>query len=105
MRDNAPTLRSPVVAPPTVTYFAQSILTSRTAQFAALTFLLGVLSLPEVLALIPLRYMPLLLAVVGIVNLGLRKLTVRPVVLSLPGTVTPVEVPKLVPPAPGVSTD
>jgi hypothetical protein len=92
-------------AAPTVTYFARSILTSRTAQFATLTLLAGVLSLPEVLALIPLRYMPMLLAVVGVINFLLRTLTVRPVAWSLPGTVTAVTVEKLTPPASAVSTD
>ena len=90
---------------PTVTYWAVSILTSRTAQFAGLTVLLGILSLPEVLALIPLRFMPLLLAIVGVVNLILRKLTVRPVAFIAPGETHPVEVPKIDPPAPPGVTD
>lgn len=89
----------PIRPPPqTVTYFAVSILTSRTAQFAVLTATLGILSLPEVLALIPLRYMPALLAVIGVINLGLRKLTVRPVAFIAPGETHPVEVPKVGPP-------
>jgi len=90
---------------PTVTYWAVSILTSRTAQFAGFTILLGILSLPEVLALIPLRYMPLLLACVGVINLILRKLTVRPVALIAPGETKAVAVPKIDPPAPPGVTD
>lgn len=91
--------------PQTVTYWAVSILSSRTAQFATLTFLIGVLSLPEVLALVPLRYMPLLLAASGIIHLGLRKLTVRPVAFIAPGEVQRTVVPKVGPPEPPVSTD
>lgn len=91
--------------PQTVQYWAVSILSSRTAHFAFLTFLAGVLSLPEVLALIPLKYMPFVLASVGIINLALRKLTVRPVVFSAPGTTTPVDVARIGPPPPDASTD
>jgi hypothetical protein len=92
--------------PETVQYFAVSILTSRTAQFAALTAIIGILSLPEVWSLIPLRYLPFALAFVGVVNLGLRKLTVRPVALIAPGKTTPVQVEKIgPPPPPTVTTD
>jgi len=90
---------------PTVTYWAISILTSRTSQFAALTIIAGILSLPEVLALIPLRYMPMVLAIVGVVNLGLRKLTVRPVAFIAPGATKAIVVDKLSPPAPPIITD
>jgi hypothetical protein len=89
----------------TVQYWAVSILTSRTAQFAGFTILLGILSLPEVLALIPLKYMPLLLAAVGVINFILRKLTVRPVAFIAPGATAPVLVPRIDPPAPPVVTD
>lgn len=89
----------------TVTYWAVSILTSRTAQFATLTTLAGILSLPEVLALIPLRYMPLILAAVGIINLLLRKLTVRPVAFIAPGDTQEVKVQKIGPPPPDNVTD
>jgi hypothetical protein len=92
-------------APKTVGYYAVSILTSRTAIFATLTFLAGVLSLPEVLALIPLRYMPLILATVGVINLGLRKLTVRPVAWIAPGDTQEVRVKKVGPPPPAKVTD
>ena len=95
----------PVPPPQTVTYYAISILSSRTAQFAALTVLAGILSLPEVLAIIPLRYMPLLLAFVGIVNFGLRYLTVRPAAFIAPGTTSPVAVAKMDPPPPPAVTD
>lgn len=90
---------------PTVQYWAVSILNSRTAHFAALTFLVGILSLPEVLALVPLRYMPLILAAVGIINLALRKLTVRPVAFIAPGEVLRTTVTKVGPPDPPASTD
>jgi len=92
-------------SPPTVEYWAVSILTSRTAPFAGLTLLLGILSLPEVLALIPLRAMPLLLAAVGIVNLILRTLTVRPVAFIAPGETKAVAVAKIAPPDVPAVTD
>jgi len=56
-------------------------------------------------SLIPLAWLPRVLMGVGLVNMVLRKLTVRPVVLSVPGTSTPVEVPRLGPPDPPVVTD
>jgi len=91
--------------PPVVTYWAISILSSRTAQFAALTFLAGALSLPEVLALIPLRYLPLLLMLTALVNFGLRTITVRPTAFIAPGATKPIEVARIDPPAPPVVTD
>ena len=87
----------------TRTYWAVSILQSRTVWMAIATVLVGVLALPEVVAVIPLRFMPIITAVIGVANFGLRLVTVRPVTLSLPGTLTPVEVPKLDPPAPLVT--
>jgi len=88
----------------TRTYYAVSILSSRTFWVAVLTVGAGLVAEPEVAALIPIAWLPRILIGVGLVNMVLRKLTVRPVVLdSLPGTLTPVLVPKLDPPAPVVT--
>jgi hypothetical protein len=90
---------------PTVTYFAVSIFSSRTFWFGAATFVAGLLSLPEVVALIPLRALPVVLSVVGFVVVYLRTVTVRPVALIAPGATLPVAVAKIEPPAPPLVTD
>ena len=91
--------------PPTVEYYAISILSSRTFWVAVATAVIGLSAEPEIVALIPLAWLPRVLMGVGLVNMVLRKLTVRPVVLSVPGTTTPVEVPKIGPPDPPVVSD
>lgn len=92
-------------APPVVHYFAISILSSRTFWFGAATFLAGLLALPEVAALIPLRYLPALLSVVGFVVMYLRTATTRPVAFIAPGATKAVKVQKLNPPAPPLVSD
>lgn len=89
----------------TVSYFAVSILTSRTAIFAALTTIAGILSLPDVVGLIPPRYLPITLAAVGAINVVLRQITVRPVAWIKPGDTVPVPVERIGPPPPAVVTD
>lgn len=88
-----------------VTYWAVSVLTSRTVQFAALTVIVGILALPEVVDIIPLRWMPFITAIVGIGNFLLRLITVRPVAFIAPGSSIPVEVSRVGPPAPPIITD
>jgi hypothetical protein len=88
---------------PVVTYWAVSAFNSRTLWVAVGTVLVGVLALPDVVAIIPLRYLPVVTAIIGAVNFGLRLATVRPVAFAAPGTLTPVKVPKLDPPAPAVT--
>jgi len=67
-------------------------------QFIA-TFLTGLLALltdPDLLALIPLRYMPKIVVVTTIVLIILRRVKgTNPVRFIPPGEVKPVEVPKL----------
>jgi len=89
----------------TVEYWAVSLFSSRTFWAAVLTALVGLSAEPEVLALIPLAWLPRILIGVGLLNMLLRKLTVRPVVIAAPGTAVPVEVPKISPPAPPLVTD
>lgn len=82
-------------APQTVTYFAISLFSSRTFWWNAANFALAALSLSDVTALIPPRYLSLQVAVVAMVNLWLRSITVRPAVIMAPGNVQPVTVAKL----------
>lgn len=80
----------------TVTYYAISMFSSRTFWWNAANFALAVLSQSEVVTvLIPPRYLSLQVAVVTLVNLWLRSITVRPAVIMAPGNVQPVSVAKL----------
>jgi hypothetical protein len=90
---------------PVVTYWGISILNSRTFWFGVATFASGLLSLPDVAALIPLRYLPAVLSIVGFLIVYLRTVTVRPVAFIAPGATAPVAVPKIVPPAPPLVGD
>jgi hypothetical protein len=91
--------------PPVVTYWAVSVLQSRTAWMAVGTVVVGVLALPDVVAVIPLRFLPFVFAIIGAVNFVLRLNTVRPVAFIPPGETKPIEVIKVGPPAPPVVTD
>jgi len=91
--------------PPTVTYWAISLFSSRTFWWNAANGLSSILSLAEVNVLIPARFVSLQLAVVALVNLYLRTVTLRPVAFIAPGTSAPVTVPKVGPPDPPVVTD
>jgi hypothetical protein len=91
--------------PEVVTYFAISILSSRTFWWNLANGVVALLSLAEVVAVIPPRFLSLQLAVVAMVNLYLRTVTVRPVALIAPGTTAPVRVPKIGPPDPPTVTD
>ena len=51
---------------------------SKTLWWNALTVIVAILALPEVLAVIPLDAMPYILAINGIVNVALRLVTVEP---------------------------
>jgi len=95
----------PTPPAPVVTYWAISLFSSRTFWWNAANGLLALLSLSEVTTLIPARFLSLQLAVVAMVNLYLRTVTIRPVALIAPGTTVPVDVPKIGPPPPAVVTD
>lgn len=89
----------------TRTYYAISLFSSRTFWWNAANGLVALLSLTEVTTLIPPRFLSVQVAVVAVVNLYLRSVTVRPAVLIPPGATAPVEVPKLSPPVPPALTD
>jgi hypothetical protein len=90
---------------PTVTYWAISILSSRTFWLNAAAFLVAVLSATDVLPIIPARFLPTSTAIVAALNIALRFATVRPVALILPGTTKPIAVAKIDPPPPATVTD
>jgi hypothetical protein len=88
-----------------VRYWAISVLSSRTVWFNAANFLVAALSLSEVVTLIPPRFLSLQAAIVALINVYLRTVTMRPVAFSAPGSVTPVEVQRLGPPPPPIVSD
>lgn len=90
---------------PKVTYWAVSVLSSRTMWFNLASFALAALSLTEVTTIIPPRFLPLLGMVVALINLYLRTATTRPVAFVAPGNVKAVQVDKVGPPAPPPVTD
>jgi hypothetical protein len=83
--------------PEAVTYWAKSIFSSATFWFNAAAFVVAILSLTEVITIIPMRFIPFSGAFVAVLNVYLRTMTVRPVALIPLGTVIPVAVKKLVP--------
>jgi hypothetical protein len=103
--EHATIVPTPPVAPETVTYFAISILSSRTFWLNAAAFLITALSATDVVPIIPVRFLPFSTAIVSMLNIGLRLGTVRPAALILPGNVKPIDVPKIAPPAPPVVSD
>jgi hypothetical protein len=93
----------PDAPPPTVTYIAISLFSSRTFWLNAAAGFVALLSATEVVTIIPLKYVPLSTALVAACNIALRLATVRPVALIAPGAIVPVQVAKLEPPPPLVS--
>jgi len=91
--------------PPTVTYWAISLFSSRTFWWNAANGILALLSLTEVTSIIPPRFLSLQIAVAAAVNLYLRTVTVRPVAFIAPGGTQPVTVAKVGPPDPPTVTD
>jgi len=91
--------------PETRTYWAISVLSSRTFWWNAANGLSALLSLSEINVLIPARFVPVQLAIVAGVNLYLRTVTVRPVAFIAPGETKPIAVPKVGPPDPPVIGD
>jgi len=88
-----------------VTYFAISILSSRTFWFNAANFLVAALSLTEVTTIIPQRFMSLQAMIVALINLWLRLSTVRPAAFIAPGTAAPTVVDRIGPPPPAKMGD
>lgn len=88
-----------------VKYWAISIFSSRTFWFNAANFIVAVLSLTEVLAIIPPDWMSTQAAVVAMINVWLRMVTKRPAAVISPGTTKEIALPKLDPPATKAVTD
>lgn len=89
--------------PPTRTYFAISLFSSRTFWVNTAALIVGILSATEVVTIIPAKYLPLSTAAVAAINIFLRTITVRPAVFIAPGGTQPVEVEKLDPPTKAVT--
>jgi hypothetical protein len=92
---------TPARPPPVVTYWAISILNSKTFRTNVVIILASlspILALPEVVALLSPRLLLIALAGTAAVNIVLRRLTVRPVAFIPPNTTVPVDVPKIDPP-------
>jgi len=84
------------VAEETQTAYAKSMFSDPTNIAAAIQVAVGIIALPEVVAVIPLKWMPLILAISGAASFALRTWTaVRPVAAIAPKQVKPVEVKKL----------
>src|SRR5688500_761788 len=84
------------MAEETQTAYAKSVYSDPTNIAAAVQIGVGVMALPEVVAVIPLHWMPLILAVSGALSFALRTWTaLRPVANIPPMQVKPVEVKKL----------
>lgn len=84
------------MAEQTQTAYSTSAFTDPTNILAFGAFLLGVLSDPAVLAIIPVAWMPKILALTGILTGAMRTFkATRPVSMIAPGEVKPVEIPKL----------
>lgn len=85
--------------------WAISVLSSRTIWWNAANGLIAVLALAEVTAIVPVRFLPIQVAVVSIVNLYLRTTTTRPVAFVPLGETKVIQLPKIDPPAPPVIGD
>lgn len=83
-----------------VTYWAISILNSRTFWTSVATFLTGAASLPQVIAVVPLWILPYVLMVAALIFLWLRTVTIRPVAMIGPGETKAVVVNRIGPPPP-----
>jgi hypothetical protein len=95
----------PEPTPPTVTYYAVSVFSSRTFWVNAAAGLVALLSATEIITIIPLKFLPLSTALIAALNIGLRMATVRPVSLIAPGATKPIQVAKVGPPDPPLVTD
>lgn len=84
------------MAEETQTAYAKSQFSDPQQIANVIAFVLAALSLPDVTGLIPLRFMPAILAFSALANLWLRtQFGVRPVAFIAPQQVKPVEVKKL----------
>ena len=90
---------------PQVTYWSISIFNSRTFWMNAVAFVVAVLSLSEIVTIIPATWMGTYTAILAILNIILRTQTVRPASFIAPGTAQPVQVDRIAPPKPPAVTD
>ena len=74
------------------TYYAKSVLGSKTLWTNVVLFVIAVLELTEVINVVPAEWHGAMLAIGAILNVALRIFTVRPVAFVAPGDVKPVSV-------------
>src|SRR6476660_4867226 len=89
----------------TRTYFAVSILSSRTFWVNLGTFVFAVLSAEDIVTVLPRAALPYVPALLALINIWLRYVTVRPVAFIAPGNTLPILVPKLDVPVTATLTD
>jgi hypothetical protein len=89
----------------TVSYYAISILSSRTFWVNTAAFLVAASSMNEVTTVLPERWLPLFGALVALANVWLRMSTVRPAAFIAPGDTQPIQVKRIGPPPPAKVTD
>lgn len=89
----------------TVEYHAISIFSSRTFWVNFVAAAVAVLSLTEIVTLIPATWMSAYTAVIAVLNITLRMFTVRPAVMIMPGETQAVTVKKLHEPTAKKPTD
>lgn len=89
----------------TVSYYAISILNSKTFWFNAASFIAALSQTVEFTRVIPASVVPFWLAITAMINVWLRTQSVRPVAMIRSGDTQEIRVPKLSPPAPPAMTD
>ena len=85
------------------TYWAMSVFNSRTMWLNAIAVLVAILSMTEVITLIPPKYLPTATMITAVLNMILRTQTQRPIAFTSPGSATPVQVDKIDPPSTKIS--
>jgi hypothetical protein len=78
-----------------VTYWAESILVSKVFWVNLISVILEILDMTGLVDVFPPGFVQYRVMLVGILNIILRKFTVRPVALISPGATAPVTVAKL----------
>jgi len=89
----------------TRTYYAVSLFSSRTFWLNLGAFVFAVLSAEDVVTVLPRSVLPYVPALLALINIWLRTVTVRPVAFVAPGNTLPILVPKLDVPVTATLTD
>lgn len=90
-----PSRRRHTESDPQVTYWAVSILRSKSFWFNTGVLIVAILTATDVLAVVPVGRQPLVGAIVAALNIWLRTQAVRPVAFIAPSQTQPVQVPRV----------